>query len=130
MPPSAERTTGQRAVDRERAQERQRQSNAGIVKVTVKVPAERIPELNGIALRWRQKAQLLCSSDQPSTVQILRIHAVSRVLRLALPVHAFETRLTAESWLATHKRMFDAIRTREFEPTEPVTTPRGRGGGR
>jgi hypothetical protein len=33
-----------------------RRASAGIVKITVMVPADRIPELRGITLEWRRRA--------------------------------------------------------------------------
>ena len=35
-----------------------RRTSAGIVKITVMVPADRIPELRGITLEWRRNAMI------------------------------------------------------------------------
>ena len=87
-----------------------RRASAGIVKITVMVPADRIPELRGITLEWRRKAKMLLHSDQPSSDQILQIHAVCRDLRMQLPLEAFATRATAESWLLAHQPALGARR--------------------
>jgi len=87
-----------------------RRISAGIVKITVMVPADRIPELRGITLEWRRKAKMLLHSDQPSADQILQIHAVCRDLGVQLPLEAFTTRATAESWLLAHQPPLGARR--------------------
>ena len=89
-----------------------RRTSAGIVKITVMVPADRIPELRGITLEWRRKAKMLLCSDQPSADQILQIHAVCRDLGVQLPFEAFATRATAESWLLAHQPALGARRLR------------------
>ena len=87
-----------------------RRASAGIVKITVMVPANRIPELRGITLEWRREAKMLLCSDQPSSDQILQIHAACRELGMRLPVEAFATRATAESWLLAHQPALGARR--------------------
>lgn len=87
-----------------------RRASAGIVKITVMVPANRIPELRGITLEWRREAKMLLCSDQPSADQILQIHTVCRDLGVQLPLEAFTTRATAESWLLAHQPALGARR--------------------
>ena len=83
-----------------------RRVGAGIAKMSVMGPAERIPELRPILLNWRRDAKLLLESDLPSADQILEIHGVCRTLRTKLPIDAFETPATAEAWLlAQHPRL-------------------------
>jgi hypothetical protein len=90
-----------------------RRTSAGIVKITVMVPADRIPELRGITLEWRRKANMLLHSDQPSSNQILQIHAVCRDLGIPLPLEAFATRATAESWLLSQEPALGTRRPRQ-----------------
>jgi len=85
-------------------------ASAGIVKMTVMVPANKIPALRGITLEWRREAKMLLHSDQPSSDQILQIHAACRELGLQLPLEAFVTRATAESWLLAHQLALGARR--------------------
>ena len=87
-----------------------RRTSAGIVKITVMVPADKIPELRGITLEWRRNAKMLLHSDQPSSDQILQIHAACRELGIQLPLDAFATRATAESWLLAHQPALGARR--------------------
>jgi len=94
----------------ENARYHDRRVGAGILKVTVMVPAERIPELRAITLAWRREAKLLLESDLPSADQILQIHAVCRALGLRLPVEAFETRAMADQWLLAHQTRLGALR--------------------
>ena len=102
------KTAEQRAAENRRYIARQHE--AGIVKISVAVPSNRIPELTEIALAWRRIAKLLIESDQPSADQILQIHAVSRTLGVPLPVEAFESRVAAANWLLTHERMLEKSR--------------------
>ena len=92
----------------ENARYRALQNAVGIAKVTVMVPADRVPELRAIALHWRQDSKQLLESDRPSADQILQIHAVSRTLDIRLPVHAFETRSSAALWLLAHEKALGA----------------------
>ena len=62
------RPAEQRAVENERY--RGVQHAVGIVRATVMVPADRIPELRALTLHWRQEAKLLLESDEPSADQI------------------------------------------------------------
>jgi hypothetical protein len=87
-----------------------RRTSAGIVKITVMVPADRIPELRGITLGWRRRAKMLLLSDQPSSDQILQTHAVCRELGIQLTIEAFTMRATAESWLLAHQPALGARR--------------------
>ena len=89
-----------------------RRTAAGIARVVVMVPADRIPELKAVALAWREEAKLLLDSDLPSADQILQVHSVSRVLGIRLPIKAFATRASAAEWLATHERKMGLLRAR------------------
>jgi hypothetical protein len=87
-----------------------RRTSAGIVKITVMVPADRIPELRGITLEWRRRAKMVLLSDQPSSDRVLQIHAVCRELGIQFPIEAFTTRATAESWLLARQPALGARR--------------------
>ena len=78
---------------------RDRHAAAGIVRVTVMVPAERVRQLRALTLAWRREAKMLLQSDLPTADQILEIHGVCRTLGLKLPIQVFETRFVAEQWL-------------------------------
>ena len=75
------RPAEQRLAENERY--RDRQAAAGIVRVTVMVPADRIPHLKALTLQWRQEAKLLLEVD--------------------LPEEAFATRGSAQEWLLAHQ---------------------------
>ena len=77
-----------------------RRASAGILKMTVMVPADRIPELRGITLEWRRKANMLLHSDHRASDQILQIHAVCRGLGIQLPLETSTTRATPEILIA------------------------------
>ena len=83
---------------------RRRTAAAGIVAISVRVPAARVPEIKAIAPEWRREAKLLLESDLPSADQILQIHAVCHALDQSVPPEAFETRATAAAWLHAHER--------------------------
>jgi hypothetical protein len=83
----------------ENARYQKRNATVGIVKVAVHVPAERVPELRALALRWRAEAKSLMDADHPTADQILQIHAICRTLDLDLPVEAFATCSLAARWL-------------------------------
>ena len=102
------RAPAQRAVENGRY--RDRSAAAGIAKITVLVPADRITDLRAITTAWRQEAKLLLESDRPSADQILQIHSVSRTLGLPLPVKAFDTRATAARWLLAQEPALGPIR--------------------
>ena len=111
MAPAAKaRSAVQRAV--ENARYREVHHAVGIVRVTVMVPADRIPELRALTLDWRKNAKLLLAADEPSADQILQIHTVARKLRLALPISAFETRATAANWLLAQAPKLGVRRSR------------------
>jgi len=107
-----------------RAQEneiyRGRQAAAGIVRITVHVPAERIPYLKALTLEWRREAKMMLEEDQPTADQILQIHAVCRTLDLPLPEHAFATRGDAQDWLiAQEPRLGQLMLHRPKRPRRP-----------
>ena len=102
MRPSEPRPPARRAVENERY--RRRTAAAGIVAISVRVPAVRVPELKAVALEWRREAKLLLESDLPCADQILQIHAVCHALDQSVPPEAFETRATAAAWLHAHER--------------------------
>ena len=56
------------------------------MRITVMVPAERIPFLKALTLEWRREAKILLEQDMPTADQILQIHAVCRTLDIPLPV--------------------------------------------
>ena len=95
------RPAEQRLAENERY--RGRQAAAGIVRVTVMVPVDRIPHLKALTLQWRQEAKLLLEIDLPSADQILQIHAVCRTLGLDLPEEGFATRGNVQEWLLAHQ---------------------------
>lgn len=95
------RPAEQREAENERY--RGRQAGAGIVRITVMVPADKIPHLKALTLQWRQEAKLLLEIDRPTADQILQIHAVCRTLGLDLPEHAFATRGDAQDWLLANQ---------------------------
>jgi len=82
---------------------RGRQAAAGIVRITVMVPAERIPYLKSLTLEWRREAKMVLEHDTPTADQILQIHAVCRTLDLPLPHRAFESRGNAQEWLLSQE---------------------------
>ena len=82
---------------------RDRHAAAGIMRVTVMVPAERVSQLRALTLAWRREAKMLLLSDLPTADQILEIHGVCRTLGMKLPIQAFETRFVAEQWLLTQQ---------------------------
>ena len=85
-----------------------RRVGAGIAKMSVMGPAERMPELRPILLDWRRDAKPLLVSDLPPGDQILEIHGVCRMLRTKLPIDAFEPPATAEAWLPAQNPRLDA----------------------
>ena len=91
------KTSAERSVENARYQKRI--AVEGIVKVTVLVPAERVPELRAVAQTWRAEAKLMMNADYPSADQILQIHAICRTMDLDLPVEAFATCSSAARWL-------------------------------
>jgi hypothetical protein len=95
--PTTPRPKQQRAANNKRYTNRR--VAAGMAKLHVLVPILRMAELDQILVEWRRQAKMSLQSDQPTADQILRIHAVCRTLRLKLPITAFATRLTADSWL-------------------------------
>ena len=95
--PEAARPPARRAQENEVY--RGRQAAAGIVRITVMVPAERIPYLKALTLEWRRESKMMLEQDQPTADQILQIHAVCRTLELPLPEHAFASRSDAQEWL-------------------------------
>ena len=97
----APRSPARRSAENQRFHERELE--VGIIKMSVHVPSDRIPDLRAITLAWRAEAKLLLESDRPSADQILQIHGVCRALGLALPVKAFETRASAGYWLLAHE---------------------------
>lgn len=112
------RPAEQRQAENERY--RGRQAAAGIVRITVMVPADRITHLKALTLQWRQEAKLLLEIDLPSADQILQIHAVCRTLGLDLPEHAFATRGNAQEWLLAHQpRLGRLIVHRPKRPLRP-----------
>jgi len=99
--PSTPRPPQQRA--NENARYRAREAGAGIVRMSVTAPIDRIPHLRAITLEWRRDAKMLLESDLPTSDQILQVHAVCRTLFLKLPIEVFETRALAEQWLLAHQ---------------------------
>ena len=95
------KTSAQRSAENARYQ--RRIAAAGIVKVAVHVPAQRVPELRALALNWRAEAKLLREADHATADQILQIHAICRALELDLPVAAFATWSSAAHWLRTQE---------------------------
>jgi hypothetical protein len=87
----------------ENARFRAREAGAGIVRMAVAVPVDRIPHLRALLVEWRREAKMLLESDLPTSDQILQIHAVCRTLRIKLPVEVFETRALAEHWLLANQ---------------------------
>jgi hypothetical protein len=86
-----------------------RRVGAGIAKMSVMGPAERMPELRPVLLDWRRDAKPLLVSDLPSADQILEIHGVW-TLRTKLPIDPFETPATAEAWPPAQNPRLDARR--------------------
>lgn len=107
----------QRLAENERY--RGRQAAAGIVRITVMVPTDKIPHLKALTLQWRQEAKLLLEIDLPSADQILQIHAVCRTLGLDLPEHAFATRGDAQDWLLAHQPRLGLALHRPRRPLKP-----------
>lgn len=99
--PNAPRPPQQRA--KANARYRAREAGAGIVRMPVTVPIDRIPHLSAITLEWHRDAKMLLDSDLPTSDQILQVHAVCRTLFLELPIEVFETRALAEQWLLAHQ---------------------------
>jgi hypothetical protein len=95
--PEEQRPPARRAQENEIY--RGRQAAAGIVRITVMVPAERIPYLKALTLEWRRESKMMLEQDQPTSDQILQIHAVYRTLDLPLPERAFASRGDAQEWL-------------------------------
>jgi hypothetical protein len=95
------RPARQRAT--ENARYNDRRVAAGLVKLNVLVPVDRISELDVLLVEWRHKARALLNTDLPSAEQILTIHAMCRARRLKLPPGAFATRFAAEAWLRENR---------------------------
>lgn len=107
-----------------RAQEneiyRGRQAAAGIVRITVMVPAERIPEIKALTQEWRREAKMVLDQDLPTADQILQIHAVCRTLDVPLPERAFASRGDAQEWLlAQEPKLGRLILHRPQRPHRP-----------
>jgi hypothetical protein len=78
--------------------------------MSIKVPAECLPELRPILLNWRREAKLLLESDLPSADQTPEIHGVCRVLWIKSPINTVEARATAEAWLLARRLRLGARR--------------------
>jgi hypothetical protein len=114
--------TARPAEQRERENElyRGRQAAAGIVRISVMVPAERIPFLKALTLEWRREAKVLLEQDMPTADQILQIHAVCRTLDIPLPERAFDTRGDAQDWLlAQEPKLGQLVLHRPKRPNRP-----------
>ena len=107
----------QRQAENERY--RGRQAAAGIVRITVMVPADKIQHIKALTLQWRQEAKLLLEIDLPTADQILQVHAVCRTLGLDLPEHAFTTRGDAQEWLLAHQPRLGLALHRPKRPHRP-----------
>ena len=93
-----------------------RRVGAGIAKMSVMRPAERIPEPRPILLGWRRDAKLPLESDPPSADQSRRLYGGCGTLRAKLPIDAFETLATAEAWLLAQHPRLDARRVHAPQP--------------
>lgn len=118
------RTTATPRPPARRAQDneiyRGRQAAAGIVRITVMVPAERIPYIKALTQEWRREAKMVLEQDVPTADQILQIHAVCRTLSLPLPEGAFASRGDAQAWLlAQEPKLGKLILHRPKRPHRP-----------
>ncbi len=111
------KTSAERSAENARYQKRI--ASIGIVKVTVHVPAERVPEMRMIALNWRAEAKLLIDADYPTADQILQIHAVCRALDLDLPVKAFQTTSSAAHWLLAQENQIGQMHIQKPKVRQP-----------
>jgi hypothetical protein len=72
---------------------------ADVAKVSVMVPAERIPELRPILLDWRRDAKLLLESDLLSADPILQIRRCLPAPSDQVADHRCRNTATVKAWL-------------------------------
>ena len=87
----------------ENARFRAREAGAGIVRMAVAVPVDRIPHLRALLVEWRREAKMLLESDLPTSDQILQIHAVCRTLRIKQPIEPAPRRRLSRAPIATDR---------------------------